>query len=122
MATESNSDIAAEHNIIHRRGDTFERIMRYWSDAARTVPVDITGSTFKINVVEENADFPFIILSFEIGSGLAITAPNILTMSKTATEMKVTPGIYYYDIQKTTGSTVVTIQFGTFTVNREETQ
>lgn len=121
MATESNSAIAAEHNIICYRGDTFERVFVYWQDAAKTNPLNLSGSTFKINVIEENADFPFPILTFVIGSGLTITAPNILTMAKTAVQMEVAPGVYKYDIQKTTGVNVVTIMFGLFTIIKDET-
>ena len=122
MATESNSAIAAEHNIIVYRGDTFERELRYWNDIAKTDPVILAGSTFKLDVIQPAADFPFVILSFAIGTGITITPPNILTLSKTAVEMQVKAGEYLYDLQKTTGTTVVTIMRGTFTVIDDETK
>lgn len=118
--TVSNSSIAAEHDIICKRGDTFKRQFRYWTDAAKTVPMDITADSFAIQVIENRNKKP--LLSFTIGDGLSIVDPNILVAQKTKTEMLLTAGNYKYDIQKTLSDTsVVTIMKGTFTIEDDIT-
>lgn len=119
--TVSNSSIAVCHDIICKKGDTFFREFRYWQDVDKTIPVDITSSTFAMDVIENKNRKP--VLSFEIGSGFTITAPNILTASKTATQMDIPEGNYKYDLQKTLGDgTVITIQKGIFTIEDDDTQ
>lgn len=119
--TVSNSSIAVEHDIICKRGDTFYRQFRYWTDAAKTDPVDITSSTFAADVIENKNKKP--VLSFAIGDGFTITDPNILTATKTAEQMELPEGNYKYDLQKTlVDGTVITIQKGSFKIEDDDTQ
>lgn len=114
MASESNSNVAVKHNITCKRGDTFSRIFKYWADSAKTVPVDITGSTFELKVFDEKREKE--ILRFTAASGLAISDTNTLTLSKTKTEMLLRPGVYIYDLEKTTGAVGLTIMEGDFNI------
>lgn len=115
----SNSSIATQHNIVCKRGDTFLRQFIFWANAAKTIPADITGSTFKASIVGGCDDSQ--ILLFDMANGFSITPDNILFMSKTADQMKITPGNYRYDLQQITGDTITTIMKGKFTIESDIT-
>lgn len=119
MASESNSSVAVVHDIKCKRGDTFSRIFKYWSDTAKTVPVDITGSTFKLKVFEVKTQTE--ILLFTMDAGLSISDTNILTLTKNATQMILKAGVYSYDLEKTTGTVVLTIMKGDFIIEQDVT-
>lgn len=123
MATESNSSLAAKVNIKCYRGDTFIRVMRFWSDALKTVPIDITEDTFKLNVVKTNLKTKSNpVLSFTMVDGMEITDDNELTISKTAAQMAVLAGTYTYDLQQTKADgTVITLQVGDFIIEDDRT-
>ena len=119
--TTSNSSIASKHNMIVKKGDTFYRQFVFWQDEAKTIPVVITGNDFNMHITGTND--AGIVLSFAIGAGIVITAPNILTLSKTAAQMVLPAGQYQYDIQETSAdSSVLTIIKGSFTIEADITQ
>lgn len=114
--TESNSSIAAIHNIRCKRGDSFRREFRYWEsvNGVKGAAIDITNIVFKLTVA---VSYKTPVLSFTLGAGLTITTPNILIITKTATEMLIPAGTYTYDLQKTFADGVVTtVQQGNFII------
>lgn len=118
---EVNTAIAAVQNITCKRGDDFVIKFKYWQDAAKTVPLNITGATFKLDVF--NVKKQTVVLSFATGGGgMTIANTNELTLVKTATEMVVEPGVYTYDLQKTVSGVVLTIMKGLFTIENDVTQ
>ena len=108
-------------NIEWKRGTTLSFYQKFFQDEAKTVPLDISGSTFKMDVV--NPKTGKIILQFATGgSGLTIQNTNELHFAKTKDQMKVAPGIYEYDLDKIDGAVVATIQDGEFTIFEERTK
>lgn len=109
-------------DIAAKRGDTF-RIKVGFSTRTNGVisPDDITGSTFKMDIAK-NADGTENIKHLTMGGGLSITAPNFLIVLIAATGMNLTPGIYYYDIERTyPDGTVKTKPEGRFIVEADVT-
>ena len=118
MSTTSNSSIATTHNIICKRGDTFLRELKFWSDKAKTIPVDITANEFLMKVIGNGCSEPEILL-FTMTDGFSITAPNILTLSKSADQMKKQAATYKFDLQQTSAGIVTTIIQGKFTIESD---
>lgn len=123
MATESNSSVAAEVNIRCYRGDTFKRILTFWSDAEKTIPLDVSADTFKLNVVKANLKTKASpVLSFTMAAGIAITDDNEVTFTKTAAQMALKADTYTYDLQHTKADgTVITVQMGDFIIDDDRT-
>jgi hypothetical protein len=120
-ATTSNSSVASIHHIICYKGDSFARIFKFWQDDAKTQPLDITTSTFKVEV--RNKVNKRTVLSFTSGAGLTIQNVNELVLSKSKTEMQIDAGVYQYDVQRTLATTeVITIIRGDFKVEDDTTK
>ena len=119
--TVSNSDIAVTQDFSCVRGDSFNRVFKFWTDDTKTTPVDITAMTFRMQVKVGSDSSP--LLSFTIGAGFTITAPNILTMSKTDVEMQgLQTGGVKYDIEQTDAEgNVTTIFRGSFIIIKDYT-
>lgn len=119
MTTESNSSIAALHNIICKRGDTFSRVFTFFTDSTKTIPLDITASTFKLSVKNS---LNVIILEFTEPTSITLSSTNILTFHKSEIEMSIGAGSYKYDLQKTlSNGNILTIIKGTFTIQDDVT-
>jgi hypothetical protein len=93
---------AATVNITCKRGDTFSfGPIRFWSDAAKTIPINITAYTFAMKVKDADDN---TILTFTGASEFVVTSTNILTITKLAASMVVDanePGIpYSYDLEQ----------------------
>lgn len=105
--------------ITCKRGNTFILdYLRFWQDAAKTVPLDITGYTFKMEVKVKEVGT--VILTFS-GSDFTISATNKLEITKDATDMLVDASPigdpYEYDLVMTDlSSNVTTIIYGDFTI------
>ena len=120
MNNESISSIPAVHHFRHKRGDTFERELEFFTDKTEATPEDISGNTYKMDVVKCCGD---VVLQFSIGDGFTIVPPNKLQMNKSAIEMKLAPADYKYDFQETKGDgTVTTRMAGNFTIEDDITQ
>lgn len=120
MAEESNSSVAAEVNIRCYRGDTFSRVLRFWSDAEHTVAINIMSDTFKLNVIKKSKATP--VLSFTMIDGITLSATNIVALSKTAAQMELLAATYTYDLQQTKADgSVITIQAGEFIIDDDKT-
>jgi hypothetical protein len=113
-------------NIRCKRGDTFLfETLRFWSDTAKTVPIDISGHTFAMEV--KDAD-DVVILTFAGASEFVVSGAgdNYLTVTKAAADMLVDASPdgepYKYDLEMTDGSGVVsTIMKGNFTIEQDVT-
>lgn len=88
MAT-TNTNIAGDHTISVRRGDTFERTFNF--DAS------VVGRTFKCEV--RDMYDKKLILSFTP----VVHDTTMVTISKTAIQMNVRAGRYVYDLADITG-------------------
>jgi len=114
---EINTDKSVSVPITVKRGDTLPEITFSFNENG--VQADLTGNSFKMYVATKTSKK--IVLRFEDGNGLSVS-DNVVTLSKTADEMKITPGIYNYDLQRTySDGTVRTLITGTFTVNDDIT-
>lgn len=121
MSTKSSTSIAAAHDITCKRGDNFLMLFKYWQDDAKTIPLDISAASFKMDVV--NTKKQSTVLNFATGgSGMTIANTNELTLTKTAVQMQVEAGVYVYDLQKTVSGVVQTIMKGSFTIENDVTQ
>lgn len=116
--TESNSATAVTHNIVCQAGDTFERVFNFWTDKAKTIPADLSGSVFSCKVTGGQLGNP--LLTFTMGAGFSV-ASNALTMRKEEENMQIQGGVYAYDIQQEVGNIITTIIKGSFTVIRQIT-
>ena len=111
-------------SIKTKRGDSFIlQTMRFWTDEAKTIPLDITNYTFAMEVKDTDGN---IILSFTMASGFTIQNTNELVVSKTAEEMLVKANedgeTYFYDLESTDDNDVVkTIIGGTFFIENDIT-
>lgn len=106
---EVNTNFSSRLDIKCKRGDTFSLQLKFWSDPAKTVPIDITTMTFLMVAKEIGST-----LSFEMEAEITIASPNILTITKPASEMNRSfKG--YYDLQKQlSDGTVSTLLNGIF--------
>lgn len=109
-----NTIVATEQNFIVKRGDTLGPIVfKFYSviNGAET-PIDITTDSFIMNVVISKGMAPA--LSFTVGSGFVIQNINELVLSKSAAQMQVKAGQYFYDMQRTTLSGIVSTEMTGF--------
>jgi hypothetical protein len=113
-------NVAQKCNINWRRGDSLDLTLEYYSDEAQTIPLDLTGATFKLHVVDLKSNKKKILV-FEDTKGLTFEAPNKIILAKTSDEMKVDAGHYYYDLERTIAGKVLTLQEGEFTIVDDRT-
>lgn len=116
--TVSNSSIAVEHDIICKRGDTFNRVFQFFHGSGDT-PTPITGTDFKLEAYINKKLKP--VIGFYIGDGFEITDVNELTASKTDEEMLLPEGSYRYDLQQTISGIVTTRVKGQFIIEDDST-
>jgi hypothetical protein len=103
-----NTSRKAVINYIGVHGDTFTPpSVSFYVDED---PEDFTGATLKMQVVNEKGK---VLKELTDTEGITVT-DNSLTysISATDTEELFRCGLYYYDVQKTTGDIVETIQGG----------
>ncbi len=106
-------------NITCMKNDSFVLDMD-WKDASDN-PIDLTAYTFKAQVKRAKASNDSI-LTFS-DSDFTKDASGNLTMTKSAAEMDVEAGVYYYDLQttKTLTGAISTWLGGTFTIQEDVT-
>ena len=123
----ANGNIMADVNLIVKetlnitcmKNDSFVLDMD-WKDASDN-PIDLTAYTFKAQVKRAKASNDSI-LTFS-DSDFTKDASGNLTMTKSAAEMDVEAGVYYYDLQttKTLTGAISTWLGGTFTIQEDVT-
>ena len=106
-------------NITCMKNDTFNLDMD-WKDASDN-PIDLTAYTFKAQVKRSQASDDSI-LTFE-DSDFTKDASGNLTMTKSAAQMNLEAGVYYYDMQTTkiSDGTISTWLGGRFTIQEDVT-
>jgi len=134
MANSINLDVSQRVDITCRKGDSFELDLDITDESGK--PKNISSYSFKMEVRKtDTSDAAYadgddtIILSTEDGSGdskeITHTTPDSsgnVTFQVTATNMRgVDAGLYVYDIEAKTGSSVTTWLHGLFKVNEDVT-
>jgi hypothetical protein len=82
-------------DLVLYRGDTYAWQFRIWSDAAQTVPVDLTGAVAKSEIRDKPAGT--VILDLEA----VITLPNSIELSLDAADWTTLPAAGVWDLQLT---------------------
>lgn len=124
MAIKINLTNAAPVAITCKRGDTFlMQTLRFWQDEARTIPLDITGYGFAMQVKDSDGE---VVLTFAGALEFVIANTNELTITKSAEDMKVPASPsgqpYIFDCEMTdTNDVVTTIIKGTLGIEQDVT-
>lgn len=108
-------------NICRIRGDTNSILVNLTTDG--TTPIDITGDTFLLTIDPSPAPANDTLNVLEL-TGVIVGAPanGNVAFTPTALEADIAPGIYFYDVQWTAGTTVRTILRGQFEVQQDITK
>lgn len=106
--TESNHAEAAQHKFIHKRGVDLEIVWEFFDDDDFENPSDITNDEFFMDVRSKGTGK--VLMSFSLVAGFAVTAPNILTATKTAAQTMITKGEHEYDLLRRTAAGKVLIR------------
>lgn len=109
---------ATRENITWIAGDTFNVTMRFYSDAAKTVPVNLTGRTYRMQIRDKETNDE--LLTATTGDGITIggASSNELAFSFL---MDVDAGTHVYDLQETNGTVITTLVGGYVTIKNEVT-
>lgn len=81
-------------NLDIYRGDTTRWQFKLWSDAARTVPADLTG-VIPTATIRDKA----LTGDYELALSCTVTLPNIVNMTLTATQSRGLPAVGVWDLQ-----------------------
>ena len=120
MPKQLNLDIATRVDITCRKGDTFRMEIDFeetqtltgWKMEVRTHDTDDTTAA---------PDGPFLdSFTFGLQDNSDGVTDAVLVVTKPASEMNVTSGLYVYDIQQADG-TVKTYLYGVFKINEDIT-
>lgn len=123
MAT-INLSTAQDVTIKCKRGDTFSLdTIRFWSDAAKTIPIDISGDSFKMEVKDSAGT---VILTFITPDNFTIHDTNELDITMPGADMLIDSTDdthpYVYDIEWTkSGGEIKTFMKGSFYVFQDVT-
>ncbi len=106
-------------NVTCMKNDSFSLDMD-WTDSA-AVAIDLTLYTFKVQVKRNQAS-NVSVLTFNDSDFTKDSSGN-LTMTKSASDMDVESGVYYYDLQATkiSDSSISTWMGGRFTISEDVT-
>lgn len=106
-------------NVTCMKNDSFSLDMD-WTDSA-AVAIDLTLYTFKVQVKRNQAS-NVSVLTFNDSDFTKDSSGN-LTMTKSASDMDVESGVYYYDLQATkiSDSSIQTWMGGRFTISEDVT-
>jgi hypothetical protein len=107
-------------NLTFVRGDTWQFQVVLTSDADGTVPVNITSYTF---AAQCRTDPDISAISGTATCTIVDGANGALLVSWPATITDaISPGLYYWDLQQTAGSSITTIMAGQITVLADVTR
>jgi hypothetical protein len=114
--------LAGTYNIIADQGATFGRTIT-WTDT-NGIPVNLTAYTARMQVRPiVSSDVVALELTTENGRITLGGSNGIITLTVPASVMDdVVAGAYAYDLEMVTGSTVVRLLMGSFTVRAEVTR
>ena len=114
---------AGQYDIVADKGATFSRTITWYADAAKTTPVNLTGYTAKMQV-RATPDNSVVVELSTTNSRISLGgAAGTITLTVAATNMNMTADLYQYDLELTSGGSVVTrLLQGSFEVRDEITQ
>lgn len=113
--------LAGTYNIITDQGSTFTRTLTYKDNAGN--PINLTGYSAKMQV-RTATDATSVLLELSTANG-RITLGGVLgtiSLNAPASAMNFAGGVYVYDLELTSGSTVTRVVMGSFTNRAEVTQ
>jgi hypothetical protein len=115
----------SEVNLCRTRGDTSTFTVTVTTDG--TTPIDITGFTFLFTVdpSSEPTDNLNNLFQLSVGSGITLTDPTngVMTIGITALQADQLPETYFYDLQMTdTSSLITTILKGEYEILQDITK
>jgi len=110
---------AATHNLIVERGATWAQNL-IWKDSGGT-PINLTGYSARMQVRPRSGGN--VLVSLTSGSGITLgTTGGTIDLALSAGDTAVLPaGVYRYDLELITGTTVTRLVEGQFTVSAEIT-
>jgi len=115
---------AGTYNIKIEQGTTWSLTLTFYSDAAKTTPIDVSTYAFKLQMRTTISSAVLVELTSPSG-GIDMTnaATGIIVLNLTATE---TAALNFddavYDLESTNGATVVREVEGVVTLSREVTR
>lgn len=105
------------YDLILYRGDTYAWQFKFWKDANRTVPVNLTGWLVAAQIRSSPGAQPIAQLT------CTITAPNIVNVSLPAAVSQMMPsGFWDLEVRTTSSTTVATLLRGAVTVTDDITR
>lgn len=113
---------AGNYNITAEQGATFTRVLT-WTDSANA-PINLTGYTARMQVRTDYAsDSTVLSLTTENNAITLGGSAGTITLSISASSMTSIPvGIFVYDLELVSGTLVVRLVEGTFSVKPEVTR
>ena len=109
---------SVRQNITWIKGDTFNPIMRFYSDEAKTAPIDLTGRTYRMQFRDREGTE---LLTAETGNGITIGGADNNELAFDFI-MDVPVGTNLYDLEQTNNGVVTTIVGGFAIIKTEITE
>lgn len=120
MGAAINTSPAKCQPIKCMQRSTFNPILRFWQDAAKTVPQPLAGSQFKLDVRDRVGNLIVRFSTAAADGSFTIQNTNELAFYS---EMEVEFGTYKYDLEQTTPEDIILpLMYGDFIVQKKETQ
>ena len=112
MAATNEHDPAGEANLVHRRGDTFNRTVTL---TANGTAVNLTGGSATFTISDTDAESTTLV-QLTVGSGVTMggTAGTI-TLVASGSQMSFNAGVYAYALTLQQTSVTTTLLAGQFT-------
>ena len=110
--------IPATHDLTLYRGDTARWQFRLWSDAAKTVPVDLTGVTVDAMIRDKTSGGNFFATL-----DCTVTQPNLIDMVLTSTaaaDLAIKAGVWDLQLTYPSGD-IITVLRGAVAVTEDVT-
>ena len=109
--------------LCRKRGDSFPDEFVLFTDAAKTMPLDITGFSFILTVDPEEAPADASNNIFQLTGTITDATNGKVEYAPTAVESDVTPKLYYFDIQMTDAALAIrTIIVGDYDITQDITK
>ena len=109
--------IPGTYDLSIYRGDTGRWQFKLWSDANKTVPVNLTGVTVAAMIRDKTTGG-----TFSLPLTCVVTMPNIVDMSLTPAQSQTLPTKGVWDLQLTyTGGDILTVLKGAANVTLDVT-
>ena len=107
-------------NLCRYRGDTNSLVITVTSDG--TTPIDITGDTFLLTVDPSPAPEDDSNNVFQIAGAIISAVAGTVRFTPSPPQAAAAAGLYYYDIEWTSGTTIRTIVRGEWQVQQDITK